>query len=531
MYTLMIVDDEFHVVEALKLDLNVEKLGISKLYTAYNAKQAKQLLCEHRIDIMLCDIEMPQGSGLELLEWMKSSEVDTACIFLTSYADFRYAKQALQLGSLDYLLKPATVDELEQAINKAIQYIQQKEELKNSTRYQRLWEKQQPLVIERFWLDLLSHSIPSTVEQIKQYADTHHFPFSEEMSFVPVLIRVRRWYKQWSIRDEKIFEYALKKSAEEIICTFEGYSQIIELERGLFLVVLTAEEEVQAKIEQLKDNCEQYISTCNQYFYCDVACYIGKKARTHEMVDIVDRLLVLERNNVVYDNKVLFLTGSKNSPKQVAMPDMHVWSTMLKNGSKEEVLREVTQFFDMMVKEDGLDAKVLERFRQDFMQMVFFVLNLKGIQSHKLFSDATSMQLMENATRSVTEMMAWVNHMVVKSLDHSDKVEEVNSVVEKVKQYIAVNLDKVELSREDIANHVYLNPAYLSRLFKKETGQSLTEYLLEQRIELAKKLLTKTNMTVSEVASSVGYHNFSHFTKMFKKHTALNPKEYRQKRS
>lgn len=85
------------------------------------------------------------------------------------------------------------------------------------------------------------------------------------------------------------------------------------------------------------------------------------------------------------------------------------------------------------------------------------------------------------------------------------------------------------MSREDIAEHVYLNPAYLSRLFRKETGLSLTDYTASLRIQKAKLELLDTNHRVSDVAMSVGYSNFSHFTKLFKKTTGLTPQEYRKK--
>ena len=76
---------------------------------------------------------------------------------------------------------------------------------------------------------------------------------------------------------------------------------------------------------------------------------------------------------------------------------------------------------------------------------------------------------------------------------------------------------------------MYLNPAYLSRLFRKETGLSLTDYMVEQRLRKAKAELESTNIKISDIAVSVGYSNFSHFSKLFKKLTGLTPQEYRKK--
>ena len=84
-----------------------------------------------------------------------------------------------------------------------------------------------------------------------------------------------------------------------------------------------------------------------------------------------------------------------------------------------------------------------------------------------------------------------------------------------------------DMSREDIANHVYLNPDYLTRIFKRETGMSISDYVLQQRLGIAAELLAGTDLPISAIASKVGYANFSHFSRMFKKHMDLGPAEYR----
>ena len=79
---------------------------------AGNVEQAKGIIRNYRPDIILCDIEMPQSSGLELLAWCKDNAPETETIILTCHAQFSYAQTAVRLGSLDYLLKPVTEDTL-----------------------------------------------------------------------------------------------------------------------------------------------------------------------------------------------------------------------------------------------------------------------------------------------------------------------------------------------------------------------------------------------------------------------------------
>lgn len=93
--------------------------------------------------------------------------------------------------------------------------------------------------------------------------------------------------------------------------------------------------------------------------------------------------------------------------------------------------------------------------------------------------------------------------------------------------YIRQNLDR-DISRAEIAEAIFLNPEYLSRLFKKETGIALNEYIIREKMEQAKCMLSETDIPVSLIALKTGYSNFSYFSQVFKRHTGVSPLEYRQ---
>lgn len=117
---ILVVDDETAMLDILKQVIAWEKLGIREIYTAQNAMEARKLLRENRIDISLCDIEMPQESGLELIEWIQGIYPSIINIILTGHADFNYARSAISLGVFRFLLKPVSFEEVEQAVSQAI---------------------------------------------------------------------------------------------------------------------------------------------------------------------------------------------------------------------------------------------------------------------------------------------------------------------------------------------------------------------------------------------------------------------------
>lgn len=116
----LLIDDEKLAVEAMNCMVPWEEFGIHDIYKAYSMRQGQQICQGQEIDIIFCDIEMPRGSGLDFVEWLKETGKNPVVIFLTSHAVFSYAQQALKLGVQDYLLKPIDKEEMKKALTKAL---------------------------------------------------------------------------------------------------------------------------------------------------------------------------------------------------------------------------------------------------------------------------------------------------------------------------------------------------------------------------------------------------------------------------
>lgn len=124
-------------------------------------------------------------------------------------------------------------------------------------------------------------------------------------------------------------------------------------------------------------------------------------------------------------------------------------------------------------------------------------------------------------------------YMKEKEVDFKEIVDDLTEesqleVVDRVKQIIAENISLGNLQREELANMVHISPGYLSRIFKKETGLSLSDYIIQKRITIAKQLLTKTNLPITTIAERIGLSYASYFTKLFKEKVNMTPQEYRQ---
>ncbi|WP_261302802.1 response regulator transcription factor [Paenibacillus andongensis] len=532
MLQLLVVDDEIHAVRGIKAGVAWDQVGFSRVHEAFNIRQAKEIILTQKIDILLCDIEMPEGDGFQLLAWVKEHSPDTESIFLTCHADFEFAQKAIQLGSLDYMLKPVRFPELEKAVRKAIDQLEKKRGLVqfNETykHYYKLWESYQPMVVERFWQDLIQRSIPSNKLQIKEIMVKQNIPYSDTALFVPVWIRVQRWHKKLTLREEKIMEYALRNSLEELAVRKESNGQIVQVKSGGLLAILPVDPGSKIDKENLKSELQGYIDACNHYFFCDLCCYIGAPVHTEGMLEMFESLVAMESYNVTQTNKIFFQSEQRCSCYDTfQLPKMNGWAEMLKCGCKGKLMKEIDHSLNAMKQMERLDAKFLRGFYEDFLQMIHHVLHNKGLRAHQVFSEELLSMQASTVSRSIADLRQWINTMIEETVSRIYSVDESQTVVEKAKQYIALRINE-DVSREDIASHVNMNPDYLTRIFKKETSLTISDYILQERVELAKEMLVKTDLPIGSIAASVGYNNFSHFSKMFKKMAAINPQDYRK---
>lgn len=105
-----------------------------------------------------------------------------------------------------------------------------------------------------------------------------------------------------------------------------------------------------------------------------------------------------------------------------------------------------------------------------------------------------------------------------------------NSVLNKAIEYMEAHFDK-QMSLETVAKQVYVNPAYLSHIFKKYTGENFTEYLTSMRINYAKQLLIDTEYKIYEIGRMAGFGDSCYFSNVFKKREGVSPNEYRTNRN
>ena len=127
MYNVLLVDDEVRTIDALEKNIDWRKCGVRRVYKATNMSQAVHLMESEKIEIMVSDIEMPNGSGLQILEWMRDHGRVINCIFVTCHPEFAYMRKAIQLNCYDYVLKPINYEEFETLLSELVRKMEERQ--------------------------------------------------------------------------------------------------------------------------------------------------------------------------------------------------------------------------------------------------------------------------------------------------------------------------------------------------------------------------------------------------------------------
>ncbi|HJA67975.1 hypothetical protein B5F07_15850 [Lachnoclostridium sp. An169] len=162
---LLIVDDEPIAIAGIQRGIDLKKLGFQEVFTAGSYTEAVDVLSKEKIDLAVCDIEMPDQSGIELMGWITENSPDTETIVLSCHDEFAYAQQAIRLHCLEYVLKPVRYEILSEVLERAVRTINEK--------------RQQTLMTEygQRYIDRMgeggAESTGNAVEKVAHYIDTH----------------------------------------------------------------------------------------------------------------------------------------------------------------------------------------------------------------------------------------------------------------------------------------------------------------------------------------------------------------------
>lgn len=524
---LLIVDDEYYAVQSIEAKVHQLRPDFEHIYCAYSMQQALDIFSQNQIDIMICDIEMPSGSGLELLDQIRQAHYDTVCIFLTAYAKFEYISRAMKLSSSDYLLKPVDDTALSTALNKA--YIQCEKQQKDTlnTLHANYWKESELPLVEQFFLDLLNESICSSPADIANEICSRHLDGTFiQQPFLSLLIQTEPFHSISTSGSRSLYEFALKNIVREYFFLEDELPVTIRVLDNFYLLLLPASGHPH---KEVVNRCRDALTDFATHFPFSINFFISSDTALPE--DLYKTFLstkAFAQENVTYENHVfdLALENTNQMPFSSHPIPADRWTELLSIGKTEQLQIEVFTYLNQIRSSGTATREFLTGFYYQFLQLLFRQMDQQTSEA-ETFHQRITIASPEQTFSSFDNLKNWITDSLTFLSESRHILASQTTAVSTVKTYIESHLSE-ELDRDTLASMVYLNADYLSHLFKKDTGSSLINYIIDRRIDRSKELLLKGEMNIRDIAITCGFQNISYFSRQFKKSTGMTPRQFRK---
>lgn len=212
----LLIDDDVPTVEVLRDIVRWNDYGISQVVAAYNILEAKSCFDDGPPDLIICDIEMPRGSGIEMIQWVREQGYDCAFIFFTCHESFEFASTALTYNADSYLIKPLDERKLEEALLRSVEALKRRRTLGEYSKHGLTWLRNKDLVEKSFWNDVLTSTLSTRPDLIREEILRRDLPFSVDQKFTLLLVSVAASEID-ELWNANVFYYALSNLGSEIM--------------------------------------------------------------------------------------------------------------------------------------------------------------------------------------------------------------------------------------------------------------------------------------------------------------------------
>lgn len=526
MFKILIVDDERHIRNGIISIIDWNSMECEVIKDCANGLEAVEYLKSSEVDIVICDIKMPGMNGLEVAEYVKLNIPKTKVILLTAYSDFNNAQLAIKHNVSEYVVKTEFIDELPSAIEKVKKAIIEQREKENNVEVLRmiLNEKQQDLKYKFF--TELAEDMLTDKEEIKEKLQEYKL---HNKSYCVINYETTLLTSFFS--SEYNHEYRDIKVINNFInMVFKDYEyNIVKMHRNLGMIILYWND-TNLQVSKVEILLKDVNNMVNQFTNYSIKFSISDKHEGVENLSKAYKEALLALSKVYSSNAKFYLNTYKKQDDILTNNSESVedLKSLMNYGSLEEIEKSLVNIFKSFSNSSLSLEQVKTKMILLFSASLAAFENYNIVQ-HNLKEQETIIYQKINESKSLQSIFEVSLFIAEHILDISKNNESSKSlIVREANKYIRENYNK-NISLNTIAGYLHVNNSYLSRLYKKETGDTLVEALNRYRIEIAKKLLKRPSSKIFEVGIEVGIEDPAYFTHVFTKYCGCSPKEYKSK--
>lgn len=528
MYTVLIVDDEALVRRGVAQMIEWDSLGFTTVLQAEDGIEALKVCRENKVDLVLTDIVMPFMDGLELSGVLGQEFPDIQVVILTGHEDFEYAKQSVNLGVKNYILKPVGANTLYEKMKEICDKLHVENEQKRYIAKMKNQLHQSMPVLQEKFLHLLVCTENSVADDVHKRIESLELPLLCKAFLVGV---IELDLGEVESCDLELYLFTAKNVVQECVgrghCAFDDNNKIVVVfnldyydEGGHDIVYKTIQviQKAVYSVLRINNTCalggevhqlkELYTSWREANAALDCKYSLGiNRVYDFKDLDYVERFFYYPFEEIkglvaaIKINSFSEIDGAVQAVRQAlgSSPNM----------SSANVKMVFVEILTILLKElAGMKEVCPDTWTEGF----------------SLYNGLEQIISIEQMCSRLLAFSQQVSAQLQKTQKNSGEL-----IVQKTMDYIDSHYADETLTLSGMADIVGVSMGYLSALFKKETEKTFTEYLTQVRTGHAKELLRTTDKRTYEIAYETGYANPHYFSISFKKSTGMSPSEFRNK--
>ncbi|MCD9023822.1 response regulator transcription factor [Cohnella silvisoli] len=534
MFTILIVDDNKSDRIGIKGLIDWEHLGIEVVGLAVDGSDGYKQALDLQPDFILTDVAMPVLDGLKMTQKIKAELPETKFIFMSCFDDFDYVKGAVNLEVNGYILKPIDLTELNEALQKVKQLKQfELDKEQNEHNLRRRIQESLPVLQEQLIRDLLTGKFEHEAD-IQERMNYLGMKCPQECYSV-LFLQIDNYealYADITTEERHFMIYSIQKCVEDTILNeIPGYmtSQTYNSVAIILFVQDTESEEGFNGIVEIANRCKEMVNS-----KLSLQITIG-------ISDVSDNLKHLsgQFEAAQYAVKSKFYSSGNRiiMASEVIDPVEDFQYNHADIKRKLELLLESSEHADIIAFiEDCYNAKV--RYPETYIKIMTYSI-IHNIQTILLVRNesfgtvfGSELVVWDKLQRfeTLADIKQWLIDILETVCTFVNKAESgrYRKVVDDIKAIIDDKYAEIE-NVSQIVNSLYISASHANFIFKQQTGQTIFDYLIMKRMEVAKKLLLDPYMKIYEIVEKTGYKRNSYFTSVFKEYTGVTPKQFREK--
>lgn len=518
MYKILIVDEEKIIIDSIKKIISDNLNDANVVGYATTGRDAVAKAMDIKPDIILIEIKISGINGFEAIRIIKEFLPKVHIVILSSYDYFDFAREAINLGVDDYILKPINNTALINTLNSIINVIKEDEKYTQNKIEEEIFIKNITEFAENSF-------IYSVLFNGKINGDILRYKDIFDLTDTAYIMNIEISIAEGSKNANDIYTESKFKCIKEVISKYHRCIIGPQILNRILLVVLEDSSDMnndKQKIESM-ELANLIILKLKNVFRVDVMIGIGNIHNIENLHESYEESLKI----LHYDN------GQSNT---IHFKDLRIKKIINYKDYRDKEQQLIASI--KLGKDESLDLfsilldmlKVLEEEERKNKIIELLVVSCYAANTIKEKEDQLtkySVYFEEIKMIKENELLVWAIRKfqyILKTvrISKNDKISNITSMAIK---YIEEHYNE-EISLDDVSKYVSLTPQYFSKVFKDETGYNFVEWITNIRVKNAKDLMNSTDKTIKEVCYLVGYHDPNYFSRIFKKIVGISPTEY-----